>query len=81
MIDIDMFNHFKILPFLAGICVGLYLVFNFHAEKTVIIKFPHPDNIDTVFYRDKASACYKYKVTTVDCDKNEKNLKPYPLQT
>jgi hypothetical protein len=78
--DIDMLNHFRILPFLVGIGLGVYLVFNFNPEQPVLVKFPHPDNIDTVFYRDKASACYKYKVTSVDCDKNEKNLKEYPLQ-
>ncbi len=76
-----MIKHFMLLPFLVGVSIGVYLVFNFNAEKPVLIKFPHPENIDSVFYRDKNSTCYKYKVTELGCDKNEKLLKQYPLQT
>ena len=45
----------------------------------VIYKYPHPTTVDALVYKDPNGACYKYKVDQVDCDKNERTLKEYPL--
>jgi len=45
----------------------------------VIYKYPHPTTVDALVYKDPNGACYRYKVEQVNCDKNEKNLKEYPL--
>ncbi len=75
-----MIKHFRIIPFLAGCLIGIWLIFYFHAEKPVVTRYPHPDTINTLTYRDKNGVCYKYDATQVDCNKNEKTLKQYPLQ-
>jgi hypothetical protein len=76
-----MLNHFRILPFLAGLCVGAAFLFFYKSSKTLIYEYPHPQNgIDRV-YRDKNGACYTYTSEEVNCDANEKSLKPYPIQS
>jgi len=44
-----------------------------------IYKYPHPSTVDALVYRDPNGACYRYRVEEVSCDKNEKNIKEYPL--
>ena len=44
-----------------------------------IYKYPHPTTVDALVYKDPNGACYRYKVEQVNCDKNEKNMKEYPL--
>jgi hypothetical protein len=76
-----MIKQFRIIPFLCGIVLGLYLVFYFKPEPVTVVRFPSPDNVDKDVYRDKNGVCYKYKSTEVDCDKNEKDIRQYPLAT
>ena len=75
-----MIKHFRIIPFLVGAAIGLYLVYNFNSDKPTVVRYPSPDNVDKLTYRDKNGVCYKYKSTEVDCNKNEKTLKQYPIQ-
>lgn len=75
-----MFNHFTIVPFLAGLAVGLFVLFFFKPEPVKIMKFPHPSNVDGRTYKDKNDVCYRYTSKEVNCDENEATLKPYPLQ-
>jgi len=48
-------------------------------EKTIIFKYPTPDNCGKVVYKDKNGVCYTYSTKEVDCDKNESKLKDFPL--
>jgi hypothetical protein len=73
-------DHFKLLPFLAGIAAGIVLLIFFKPEPVVLYKYPHPQNIDNRSYKDKNGICYKYTSKTVNCDENEDNIKPYPIQ-
>jgi hypothetical protein len=75
-----MIKHFRIIPFLIGASIGLYLVYNFHSDTPTVFRYPSPENVDKLTYRDKNGVCYKYKSTEVDCNKNEKTLKQYPIQ-
>jgi hypothetical protein len=75
-----MIKHFRLVPFIVGCSIGIWLIFYFHAEVPAVVRYPHPDNVESVTYRDKNGVCYKYGVTQVDCNKNEKTLKQYPLQ-
>ena len=76
-----MLQHFRIIPFLAGLLVGVLFLFFYNTPKNLVYEYPHPQNgIDRV-YRDKNGACYMYKAEEVNCDANEKSLKPYPIQS
>jgi hypothetical protein len=75
-----LFEFFHLIPFLAGLAIGiLYIVMGGRGTYETIYKYPHPTTVDALVYKDPNGACYRYKVEEVNCDKNEKNLKEYPL--
>jgi hypothetical protein len=76
----SLFDFFYVLPFGIGIFIGVaYILMGGRGSHEVIYKYPHPTTVDALVYRDPNGACYRYKVQQVDCDKNEGNLKEYPL--
>ena len=75
-----MFNHFEILPFIIGFSIGIVGIIFWKEKSRVIVKYPHPSNVEHLVYRDANAVCYKYTSEEVNCDKNEETLKPYPLQ-
>jgi len=75
----NMFKHFRFLPFLFGIVIGIVGIYFVKPQETVIMKYPTPDNAGKVTYKDKNGVCYMYDTKKVECDKNEHRLKTYPL--
>lgn len=75
-----MFKHFTLIPFLVGLAVGTFVLFFFKSEPTILMKYPHPSNVDGRTYKDKNDVCYRYTSKEVNCDENELTLKQYPLQ-
>ena len=75
-----MLKHFTLFPFIAGLLVGLFILFFFKSEPITIMKYPHPSNVDGRTYKDKNNVCYRYTSKEVGCDENEGALKQYPLQ-
>ena len=74
-----MFHHFRILPFVVGIVLGIVGIYYFKPQETVLYKYPTPENAGHITYRDKNGVCYKYTAKEVDCDSNQAKLKQYPL--
>jgi hypothetical protein len=77
---LKIINHLEFLPFLVGLSLGIFIVCILKPAPLVITKYPNLENIDHMTYRDRNSACFKYEAKTVDCDKSEDRIKPYPLQ-
>ena len=76
----EVFDFFHYVPFLIGLTVGIsYILMGGRGAHEVIYKYPHPTTVDALVYKDPNGACYRYKVEEVNCDKNEKNMKEYPL--
>lgn len=76
----SIIGFFHLLPFILGLTVGIvYIALGGKGAHEVIYKYPHPTTVDALTYRDPNGACYRYKVEQVNCDKNEKKLKEYPL--
>jgi hypothetical protein len=74
------FGFFHLLPFLIGVAVAvIYIAMGGRGSHEIIYKYPHPTTVDALVYKDPNAACYRYKVEQVDCDKNERKLKEYPL--
>jgi hypothetical protein len=67
------------MPLIAGILIGIVAILFINPEKSVIYKYPTPENAGKITYKDKNGVCYKYTATQVDCDKNETRLKDFPL--
>lgn len=74
------FNHLEFFPFLLALTAGLFFVYVLKPVPMVITKFPNLENTKEVVYRDRNGACFQYETKTVDCDKSEDKIKPYPLQ-
>ncbi len=76
-----IFEHINILGIVAGIVVAIIFGFVVKPEKKVIFKYPNPTIAGSTVYKDKNGVCFKYDAKAVDCDKNEKRLKDFPLQS
>ena len=77
----SLFEFFHWLPFVIGLGVGLlYVAMGGRGAHEVIYKYPHPNTVDALVYKDPNGACYRYRVQEVNCDKNEGKLREYPLQ-
>ncbi|NBV77661.1 hypothetical protein EBR66_05875 [bacterium] len=76
-----MLKHIRLLPFTAGICVGLLMIFYYEPGRNIIYQYPHPQNIKDRVYRDTNGICYTYTSKKVNCDANESTLRPYPIQS
>jgi hypothetical protein len=75
-----IFEHINILGIVAGIVVAIIFEFVVKPEKKVVFKYPNPAIAGQTIYKDKNGVCFKYDAKSVDCDKNEKRLKEFPLQ-
>ena len=70
---------FYYIPFILGIVSGIILVYFYKEEKVIIYDYPKP--FDNKIYKDKNNTCYQYVTKEVNCNENEKTLKPYPVQS
>jgi len=70
---------FYYIPFILGIVSGIVLVYFYKEEKVIIYDYPKP--FDNKIYKDKNNTCYQYVTKEVNCNENEKTLKPYPVQS
>jgi hypothetical protein len=73
-------SRLQFLPFLLGFFIGIFFVYILKPAPMVIMKYPNLENTADVIYRDRNGTCFKYDTKTVDCDKHEDRIKPYPLQ-
>ena len=70
---------FYYVPFILGIILGIVLVYFYKEEKLIIYDYPKP--FDNKIYKDNNNTCYQYVTKEVNCNENEKTLKPYPVQS
>lgn len=75
-----MLKHIRCLPFIAGMAIGVLLLFFYNAPRKIIYDYPHPQNITDRVYRDNNGICYTYSSKKVECDANEATLRQYPIQ-
>ena len=75
-----MLKHFRIIPFVVGIAIGVFILFFYVTPPHTVYMYPHPDTVKDKVYKDRDGICYSYTSSEVDCDKNENTLKQYPLQ-
>lgn len=73
-------NHLEFFPFLVGLTIGIFCVYILKPAPLIINKYPNLENTADVIYKDRNGTCFQYTTKTVDCDKAEDRIKPYPLQ-
>ncbi len=74
-----MIQHFVWWSFLLGLIVGIFGIYYAAPTMAVVMKYPAPDMVDKLIYKDKNGMCYKYGVKDVNCDSNESRMKSFPL--
>lgn len=74
-----MLNHFRLVPFLIGLVVGIIGIYYVKPEAVVSIQYPTPEKATSSIYRDKNGVCYKYETKKVNCDANEGRMKNFPI--
>ena len=74
-----MLKHIMIWPFIVGLIIGIVGIYIVKPVQNIIYKYPSPENVGKLTYKDKNGVCYIYNSKEVDCDKNESRLKDYPL--
>lgn len=75
-----MFDHFRFIPFISGLAIGVVVSLFYKPEKQIIHQYPHPSEATDKVFKDPNGTCYKYSSHEVDCDANEATLKDYPIQ-
>ncbi len=75
-------NNFyvKFPGLIVGLIIGFIILRLFAIDRPIFYKWPSPDNVGKVTYKDKNGICYQYHGNIVDCDQNKKKIKPVPLQ-
>ena len=74
-----MIKHIQLIPLCIGMIIGIIAIMFVRPEKTVVYKYPNPENSQKIIYKDKNGVCYAYASKKVDCDKNEDKIKNFPL--
>ena len=74
-----MWKHIMIMPLLIGLGLGIAGIYFLKPEGTIHYKYPTPDNVGKLTYKDKNGVCYQYSGKEVNCDTNDGKLKNYPL--
>ena len=76
----NIFDYIDLKWFIASFALGLFLVYCTAAKPTIIIKYPTPENSDTLVFKDDADNCYKFNSKEVECPKDINNIKNIPIQ-
>lgn len=74
-----MIQHFVWWAFLLGLVMGIVGIYYIGPSMDTVIKYPAPDMVDKLVYRDNNGVCYKYGAKEVNCDSNESRMKSFPL--
>jgi hypothetical protein len=76
-----IWDHFILLPFLAGLLVGFVsITFRKPDDSMRVPKWPHPSTVGKFTYRDRNGLCYTFDSEEVDCTKVKESLKDYPFE-
>ena len=62
-------RYFNIQYFLVSFLIGMFFVYITSPIPDIIIKYPTPDNIGKIIYKDSADMCYVYDLKEVVCPK------------
>jgi hypothetical protein len=66
-----MFKFIEPFYFFISLFIGMFFVYILAPIPDIIIKYPLPNDVNNIIYKDENDMCYKYDVKAVDCDKND----------
>jgi len=75
---IGKFIDFK--AFIISLAFGLFFVYLYRQDSTVIYVYPTPENIDKLNIKDKADNCFKFEISEMVCPSNAELINNIPVQ-
>ena len=69
-----IFNYIDGYYFIISLCIGIFFVYILSYQPQIIMRYPTPENEDTLTYKDRNDVCYKYKSEEVKCSNGEKDI-------
>jgi hypothetical protein len=78
---ISLSKYINVPVFIAGLVIGIIVMYVTMPDTRKIFVYPSPENIDILQYRDKTGSCFTMKQTEIPCPKNEKDIAKIPVQT
>ena len=77
-----MFLIDRIIPiyFFISLAIGFFLTYIFTPAPKVIFKFPTPDTVDDLTYKDQSNNCFKLKADEITCPANKDLIYSIPPQ-
>jgi len=76
-----MFSDLISFPiFIVSLTIGLFFVYMFNPNPTVIYVYPTPDNIDKLQFKDYADNCYQFTSKEVKCPTDKSLITKIPVQ-
>jgi len=49
----------------------MFFVYINTPKPKIVIKYPNPDNVKSIVYKDEADNCYMYQADKVECTKDK----------
>jgi len=60
-------NYIDPLSFFIAFGIGLLITYATSKPKKIVIKWPTPENVGKIIYKDNSENCYKYEANEVPC--------------
>lgn len=80
MYIMKILEYISPLWFILALCFGIFLTYISTPPPKIVIKYPTPDNVKKIVYRDTADNCYKYKAKQVQCPKDSSKIEFTKIQ-
>ena len=61
--------------FFISLAIGIFIYYILAPPKKIVIKYPSPENVDNIVYKDETENCYKYKAKEVECPEDKSEIK------
>jgi hypothetical protein len=75
---IGKFIDFKV--FIISLALGLFFVYIYQHDSTVIYVYPTPENVDKLNIKDKANNCFKFEISEMACPSKTELISNIPVQ-
>lgn len=73
-------DYIHVPSFFIALAIGLFFTYIFSPPKKIIIKWPTPENVGKVIYKDDAESCYKYKANEIPCPSDKSQIANNSIQ-
>ncbi len=64
---------FSLLYFLIAFSVGIFACYVMTPSPKLVVKFPSPQNVGGIIYKDNSKNCFTFKADKVSCNKDTIN--------